>query len=454
MTATVQRPSLLSEAGETFRLAVPIIIAQFALVMMNVVATVLAGHIGSAALAAAGLGNSLFFSLTVIANGLVSSVGVKVAQAEGRGDVAAAGAFAHQGLRLGFLIGVPGMAILFLLPHLLRALGYNPDLAGEVGGYLAFAALGLVPFTWVTVMRFTTAAIGRPRVGTLIAVIGVGVEYAVGTWMLDHGYGLRGVGLSITIGIWTMLICFALYVRFEKHCRRYAILWRPGADMAGLKELWAIGWPIGVAFAAETLLFSTSSTMAGFFTPTELAAHTIAMQSIVSTFMVAVGLSHATMVRVAHASGQGRVERVRRIGMTGIGLGLIGMGCSATLFFTAGTWVVGRFIDLDVPVNLTTLEFALPLLIIAGIFQLVDGTQSIAAAALRGIQDVRSTMVIGLISYWPIGLFTGWLLAFPGGMRTQGLWLGLALGLACAAVGLTLRFLYLTRDLTKPASAR
>ncbi|MFD2264620.1 MATE family efflux transporter [Lacibacterium aquatile] len=454
MSTTVERPSLLSEAGQTFRLALPIIIAQFALVMMNVVATVLAGKIGSAALAAAGLGNALFFSLTVIANGLVSSVGVKVAQAEGRGNVDEAGAFAYQGLKLAFLIGLPGMAILLLLPGLLRALGYNADLASDVGGYLAFLALGLIPYTWVTVLRFTTAAIGRPRVGTLIAILGVGVEYVIGSWLLDHGYGLKGVGLSITIGIWVMLGCFALYVRFEKHCRRYAMLWRPNAGNADLKELWTIGWPISVAFAAETLLFSTSSTMAGFFTSIELAAHTIANQSIVSTFMVAVGLSHATMVRVAHAVGQGAQHRVRRIGLTGIGLGLVGMGCSATLFFTAGEWVVGRFIDLDVPGNLPTLAFAPPLLIIAGIFQLVDGTQAVAAAALRGIQDVRSTMVIGLFSYWAVGLVSAWVMAFPLGMRTQGLWLGLAVGLATAAVALTARFLFLTRDLTKPGLAR
>lgn len=444
MTYSDAPHGVLAELGRTVRLALPILVAQVALVMMNVTATKLAGDIGSDALAVAGLGNALFFSISVILTGIVSSVGVKVAESEGAGRPEQAAIFAHQGLRLGLLVALPGVAVLLGLPLLLAALNYRPDLLAGVAAYLGIIAFGLVPYIWVMVLRFVTAAIARPQAGTVIAIIGVMVQFGLGKLLLAEGWGLKGVAVGLAAGMWVMLGAFLLYVRLDPRCRRYSMLWQSGGGAGALRSLWKMGWPIGIAFAAETLLFSISSTMAGLFTQGELAAHAIANQSVVSTFMMAVAVAHATMVRVAHAVGQGRRDRARLIGLAGVGLGLVCMGCSATLFFTAGPWVVGRFIDLERPENLITLEFALPLLVTAGIFQLVDGVQAIGAAALRGLEDVRATMIIGVIAYWPIGLLTAWALAFPFGLRTQGLWIGLAVGLAAAALGMMARFLYLT----------
>ena len=54
-------------------------------------------------------------------------------------------------------------------------------------------------------------------------------------------------------------------------------------------------------------------------------------------------------------------------------------------------------------------------------------------------------MVVGALGYWAIGLVAGWALGFPLGLGPVGLWWGLALGLAVAAVLLSLRFAALTR---------
>ena len=80
-------------------------------------------------------------------------------------------------------------------------------------------------------------------------------------------------------------------------------------------------------------------------------------------------------------------------------------------------------------------------MLVAALFQLVDGAQVIALGQLRGLQDTKVPMVLAAISYWVIGLPIGYVLAFPLGMGPHGVWVGLITGLAMAAVLLWYRYL-------------
>jgi len=70
----------------------------------------------------------------------------------------------------------------------------------------------------------------------------------------------------------------------------------------------------------------------------------------------------------------------------------------------------------------------------------VDGLQAIASGLLRGLKDARIPMVMALVSYWPIGFFLAWVMAFPFGFGGIGIWIGFLIGLMSAAVLLCLRF--------------
>jgi len=79
-------------------------------------------------------------------------------------------------------------------------------------------------------------------------------------------------------------------------------------------------------------------------------------------------------------------------------------------------------------------------LIIAGLFQLSDGTQVVCVAALRGLQDVKVPSLFIFVSYWIIGLPLGYWLSFKSGYGPQGVWLGLLIGLTLTALAMFIRF--------------
>jgi multidrug resistance protein, MATE family len=87
----------------------------------------------------------------------------------------------------------------------------------------------------------------------------------------------------------------------------------------------------------------------------------------------------------------------------------------------------------------TVIPIAASLLIIAGLFQLSDGVQVVCISALRGLQDVKIPSLFILAAYWAVGLPLGYMLAFKLGMKGEGIWWGLFIGLTITALAMFFR---------------
>jgi len=90
--------------------------------------------------------------------------------------------------------------------------------------------------------------------------------------------------------------------------------------------------------------------------------------------------------------------------------------------------------------NPEVIDLAAQLLIMAAIFQLVDGSQVIFLSALRGLADVKKAMVYAFISYIVINLPVGYFFAFTLELGAIGIWIGIICGLTTAAILFYSRF--------------
>ena len=72
------------------------------------------------------------------------------------------------------------------------------------------------------------------------------------------------------------------------------------------------------------------------------------------------------------------------------------------------------------PANAAMVALAVQYLAIAAAFQLFDGTQAVAAGALRGLQDTRMPMAAALFGYWLPGMGTAVFLGFATPLRGSG----------------------------------
>jgi MATE family multidrug resistance protein len=188
--------------------------------------------------------------------------------------------------------------------------------------------------------------------------------------------------------------------------------------------------------------------LSGRFGPDILGGHHLAIMIASFTFSVCLGVSSATSVRVGHAIGRSDTPAARCAGFVGIATGLGFMSISA-LCLWLGAWPIAKLFAKPTEV----VAAAVPLLYIAAIFQLFDGTQIIASGALRGIGETKMPMRINIVGYWLLALPTALVLAFYCKLEAVGLWWGLTMGLMITSIFLTTGFHRITKNKIQPIAA-
>jgi MATE family multidrug resistance protein len=103
--------------------------------------------------------------------------------------------------------------------------------------------------------------------------------------------------------------------------------------------------------------------------------------------------------------------------------------------FIAAPAPLARIFTSDVRV----LAVAMQLIPIAGVFQVFDGIQAVAAGVLRGIGDTRAPLIVNLFGFWLLGVPTSVYLGFYTEARGTGLWWGFVAGLGAVALFLLMR---------------
>jgi MATE family multidrug resistance protein len=218
-----------------------------------------------------------------------------------------------------------------------------------------------------------------------------------------------------------------------------------------LRKILDLGSPSAMQMFFEVGIFTAAIWLSGLLGKNPQAANQIALNLSSMTFMVAMGLSVAAMIRVGNQKGLRNYVYLRRIAFSTFLLGIILAFCFAAMFFLLHNQLPKLYVDFDDAKNLVdnteVIKIASKLLIAAAIFQISDSIQVIVLGALRGLQDVKIPTIITFISYWLIGFPISWFLGKEAAFGSFGIWLGLLAGLTTAAILLYIRFNYLTKKL-------
>jgi MATE family multidrug resistance protein len=244
-------------------------------------------------------------------------------------------------------------------------------------------------------------------------------------------------------------------VHLDRRFRRYHLFgrfWR--ADWNRFRQLWRLGFPIGITLVFEVTIFNAAAFLMGLISANALAAHAIAIQIASLAFMVPLGFGQAATVRVGRAFGAGDRDAIARAGWTAYGMGVTFMAFAAATMITVPHLMISGFLDRTDPANAPVIELAVTFLAFAALFQIADGAQAVCLGMLRGLHDARVPMLVAAFGYWGIGLPLSALLAFPFNLEGVGIWIGLATGLLVVAVLLTARWVMRERLVTVPLPPR
>jgi len=426
---------------------------------VSFVDNIMVGQLGTAELAAVSLGNSFMFIAMSIGIGFSTAITPLIAEADASNNFKQAKSTYKHGLFLCTTLGI----LLFLLVFFSKPLMYLMQQPEEVVvlaiPYLNLVAFSLIPLVIFEAIKQFTDGMSMtkyPMYATLIAnIINVVLNYLLifGKFgfpemgMVGAAYGTLVSRIIMVIYLWTLLRYKERSRKIVRNIKLFTL------DFSMIKKIVNIGSLSAMQMFFEVAIFTAAIWLSGLLGKNSQAANQIALNLSSMTFMVAMGLSVASMIRVGNQKGLQNYKELRRIAFSIFLLGILLAVFFALLFFIFHKSLPNIYVDLNDTTNykdnMEVLSIASNLLLAAAFFQISDSIQVVVLGALRGLQDVKIPTILTFISYWVVGFPVSYFLGKEEMFGSFGIWLGLLAGLTTASVLLFIRFNSLTLKLIK-----
>ena len=244
----------------------------------------------------------------------------------GAGNPELIGRYTRQGIYFALIIAVIIIvAFHFLVGDALGAIGIDAGFRGLTESYVLAIAWGAPGIFIFLALRFTTEGIGETKPIMYASVASLVINVFL-NWVLMFGnlgapaLGAVGCGIASAVSrCGSIMIGLGIYMYRAKKYAPLKIFARVGKFRPeSVKEILVLGVPIAVTITAEAGLFNAVSVLMGTRGAAIAAAHQVAINFAMTTFMIPLALSAAITIRVGHALGAGNPSAARFSGAIGL----------------------------------------------------------------------------------------------------------------------------------------
>jgi putative MATE family efflux protein len=380
----------------------------------------------------------VWFLISLIAGFATAAVSALVAQNIGANRPEDANHALNQlflvGMAAGLIVGLSGVAVVQrVLPSLLA----DPAVAGEATRYLRIIFLGIHTMLLPGLASSAFSASGNTLVPVFVNLVGVGLNIPLDRLLvlgwtgslgpLGHievpSLGIAGAAYATVIaqGVAT-LIFLALLTRKRRALRLERRLMRP--DWRLLWKATRIGLPAGLGQATVAFGFAVMAIVIGRLdnSAVALAGYGVADRIFGLLFIATDGLGVGLTTMVGQALGAGLLDRTRILVSKGIRALLVVVLVEAVILYIARRPLVTVFLPgsadaIREGTNFIAL-FAASMPFLCAFFA--------AEAVYRGAGHNMPVFYLGLIRLWALRIPLSWAFAFPLGMGSTGIWLGMS----------------------------
>lgn len=431
------------------RLLIPILITQVSMYLMNFFDTVMSGRVSAEDLAGVAIGSSIWVPVFTGINGVLLAITPIIAQLLGAKASNIMTKKIQQGIYLAIVLAITVFVTgIFVLNPLIQLMDLDAPVAHTAKYYLVFLGFGIIPLFVFNTLRAFIDALGQTRISMIIILTSLPINFALNYIFIFGKLGVPafgGIGSGIATAITYWLVCGIAIVIVMKNSPFRLYNTFSNWSLPAISDWWEqlkIGVPMGFAIFFETSIFSAVTLLMSVYNTETIAAHQAAMNFSTLLYMLPLSVAMALTIAVGFEVGAKRFEDARTYGFLGLISG-VGISIFAGIVLFIGNDAIASLYNSEPDVITLTKKF----IYFAIFFQLADAFGAPLQGALRGYKDVNITLIISLISYWGIGLPSGWLIANYTALEAFGYWVGLILGLSCGAIALLLRLLYLQKNM-------
>lgn len=405
-----------------FLLAIPMVMEMIMESIFAIVDIFFVSKLGSDAIAAVGLTESMMTVVYAIAVGFSAGTTALVSRRIGEKNPEAAAKAAGQsilaGLVVSFLLAIPGI---FFSYELLRLMGASHELASINHGYtqIMFAGNAIIMMLFIINAAFRSA--GDAALSMRVLLIANGINIILDP-LLIFGYGIipplgiEGAAIATNIGR-GMAVVFQFYILFRGKMRiklKFAHLIPELSLMLTLVKL-SVGGILQNLIATASWIVMVR--IISIFGSVAVAGYTIGIRIIIFSLLPSWGLSNAASTLVGQNLGAGKPERAQRAawitGFTNMTL----LGLISIIFIAFPGFFVRMFINEPevVKAGITCLQ-----IVSSGFLFYAFGM--VMTQSLNGAGDTYTPTLLNFICFWLIEIPLAYFLSIVAGFETNGVY--------------------------------
>ncbi len=445
------------EFSYNLRLAYPVIIGMLGHTLIGIVDNIMVGKLGSTELASVSLGNSLIFVAMSIGIGFSTAITPMIAEADAENNTSKIRSVFHHGLFLCVILGFMLFGLVLLAKPIMELLHQPKEVIALARPFISWVAFSLVPLIIYQGYKQFADGLSLTKV-SMYAIVMANILHVIINYFLIYGVwifpklGILGAGLGTVISRIAMVVFMHMILSRKEQLKQYFRNFSfDEIKKEMIQKIINLGLPSAMQMLFEVLLFTAAIWLCGTIGKTSQAANQIALSLASMTFMVAMGLSVVSMIRISNQKGLNDYKQLVIVARSIFLLAILIEILFALMYVVLHQILPYLFLNMENQTQLLdnqeVIVIASQLLLVAAVFQISDGIQVVVLGALRGLQDVKIPMYITFVAYWIVGFPISYYLGIYTNLKAVGVWIGLLAGLTVAALFLYLRFNYLTKKL-------
>lgn len=402
---------------DIINLSIPLIIGNLGQVLIGATDVFIAAKHSTNTLAAISIANSIIFCVLIMGMGLMSAISIQMSNM--RGNRKPTKKFLITVLNYSMILAVIFCVICLLMVPLVPKMGFDDALVPMIKEYIFICAFSLFGMYLYQSLREFLMAYEIVKFPNLILVFALILNFIL-AYALVFGVGpiqgLGVVGLALAAFIVRMLMGLTLLV----YCFDL-IRFKNPFDTSLVKQLFKIGYPIGIAMFLEFLGFNLITILVGREAGILAATHNIGVTITSSAYVIPMSISAAIAIKVGYFNGAKNLREIKRFSLSGTTMSVAFMALCSVLLLTFPEEIFKIFTS-----NPEMLSLGLPILHIAAFYLMFDGCQVSLSGILKGLKMTKIASVSLIAGYWLFGLPFGYFLAYHYHMSLRGFWIGLA----------------------------
>lgn len=423
---------IFAEVKKLLVLAGPLMSVNFSLFALQVISVMFVGHLGELALSGASMATS-FASVTGLSllMGMANALDTLCGQSYGAKQYYILGIHMQRAMFVLLLVSVPLTFIWANAEHILVLLGQDPEIAAEAGSYARF----MIPTIFAYGLLQCQIRFLQAQNIVLPMMLSTGITtllHLFSCWILvfKSGLGNKGAALANAISYWINFLLLAVYVRISPSCKS---TWT-GFSNEAFQDTWKyirLAIPSAAMFCLEIWSYEIMVLLSGLLPNPKLETSvlSISLNTCWMVYMIPLGLSGATSVRVSNELGAGRPQAARLAACTAVFL-VATEGTIAAIILISVRKLWGYCYSTEEEV----VGYVAKMLVLIAGSHFLDGIQSVLSGIARGCGWQNIGAVVNLGAYYLFGIPAGVILAFVYHFGGKGLWSGITLAVFAQAL--------------------